>query len=236
MVKQIQPIPCVKSIRFQRGTFMLETTLVLTPLLFAAGLIIELARIHQIKSIARLALYETGKSASVTHAKPEIYENVFKQHMLTLYVPKGSHASAQHRQSVEMNRQLEQTGVPVWKLEVLSPTQASFRDFSDSKLSRANRQATIRNDYQKEQHRQGLSRGWQAGLGPVSGQTIFQANTLKLRLTYLHQPFLPGLQSALRLLGAMSSGEKNQAWRKGLFAIVITHEVMMQSDLKNWWS
>ena len=55
---------------------MLETCLILIPILIVAGLIFEVMQMNQIKSIARLALYEAGRHASVTHAEPTLFEKM----------------------------------------------------------------------------------------------------------------------------------------------------------------
>lgn len=214
---------------------MVETSLILIPVLMIAGLLLEITQLSHIKNISRLALYDTGRFASVTQANPEEFEKTFKHAMLALFVPQGPYRSAQHRQDAHIKRHLQLTGLPAWKLEVLSPTKASFRDFGDARLSRINRKPTIRHDYQDLQHQQRLNQGWPAGRGPQSGQTVFQANTLHIKLTYLHRPLVPGLHAVLKVLGRARTDEIGQAWRQGLFAVVLTHEVMMQSDLLDWW-
>lgn len=213
----------------------MEATLVLIPILFASGFIIEATRIQQIKNIARLALYEAGRSASVSHADPKIYEEVFKRNMLALHVPQGSHSSAKARQHFALRQQVKRTGLPAWRLKVLAPTKASFQDFANRHMSNINNKPTIRNDYLIEQHQKKINQGWAGGQGPHSGQTIFQANTLEIELSYFHEPLLPGMQAVLRLLSRLRKDDAGQAWSRGLFAIVITHSVMMQSDLMDWW-
>ncbi len=233
--RRVIPNLNASTLRAQRGSLMVETSLILIPLLLIAGLILELTQLNHINNIARLALYDTGRFASVTHANPQGFEKAFKHAMLALFVPQGSHRSAQHRQEAYIKRHIQLTGHPPWKLEVLSPTKASFRDFADARLSRLNRKPTIRNDYQDLQHQQRLSQGWPSGRGPQSGQTVFEANTLHLKLTYLHRPLVPGLQAVLKTLGSVRTDEIGLAWRQGLFAVVLTHEVMMQSDVQDWW-
>ena len=214
---------------------MLETCLVLIPILIVAGLIFEVMQMNQIKSIARLALYEAGRHASVTHAEPALFEKMFKQHMIAQFVPKGSFASAEDRQHASIKQQKQKTGLPIWKLTVVSPTKESFNDFADPKLSKTNKRPTIRHDYMDVQHNLRIKQGWTEGKGPQSRQTIFQANTVKIKLTYFHSPSLPGLKTALQLIGKIRSDDIGHAWRQGLFVIVMEHQVMMQSDLKNWW-
>lgn len=219
----------------QRGMFLIEASLILIPLLLITGLIFEMTQLSHINNIARLALYETGRYASVTQANPAGFERVFKQAVLALFVPHGSYRSAQHRQGAHIKNHRRITGRSLWKLDVLSPTKASFRDFADARLSRLNRLPTIRNDYQDVQHQQRLNQGWPSGRGPQSGQTVFQANTLHIKLTYLHRPLVPGIQTVLKVLGQVRTDEIGQNWRQGLLPVVLTHEVMMQSDLLDWW-
>src|SRR5690606_1789355 len=95
------------------------------------------------------------------------------------------------------------TGAAAWQIEVLSPSSQAFHDFADPALNTArhNRLPTINNNYQLEQDQRHRAQGWPQGLGPTSGVSIYDANTLVLRLTYLHEPVVPGIKGLMRLLG-----------------------------------
>jgi hypothetical protein len=127
--------------------------------------------------------------------------------------------------------------LPRWQLEVLSPTRESFKDFADPALSHLQRHPVIRNDYLAEQHQKYLALGWPSGRGPHSGQTIFQANTLVLRLTFMYPPAVPGVRLLVKVLGTLGAKREDlvgQAWRQGLMATVLETESMMQSNLIAW--
>src|SRR5690606_12121852 len=92
---------------------------------------------------------------------------------------------------------------------------------------------TINHAYQSLQHQRALNAGLPGGRGHTSGDTVFGANTLSLRLTYLHVPLVPGLRAMLRHLGSTlpDTGFAAQAMRDaGVLPIRQTVSLAMQSS------
>ncbi len=230
-----------QTIRHQQGATLIETCLMLIPVMLAIGLAIEISHASQIRHIATLALYQAGRVASVTQAHPIAMHAAFRQAIAPLFIAydsrKQSPEQTQARVRHAERQRYARTQLPLWHLDILSPTKESFQDFSDPVLSRAHSHPVIRNDYLAEQHHKHVTAGWTAGRGPHSGQTIFQANTLVLRLTFLYPPSVPGLKLLLKVLSTLGARRQDligQAWRQGLMASVIYSEAMMQSNLMAW--
>lgn len=72
-------------------------------------------------------------------------------------------------------------------------------------------------DYQALQYQQGHTQ-------------VFDANTLHLRLHYLHQPAIPLIRQAIAFLLGQLSGPYQRAYRHGYVPIVTEVQVAMQSD------
>src|SRR5690606_8511734 len=72
--------------------------------------------------------------------------------------------------------------------------------------------------------------------GPKSGDTIFDANTLSLELTYLHRPLLPGLRSLLKTLALArgSDGAGSAMAKAGLLPLRQHISLEMQSSAYQW--
>jgi len=211
----------------QRGAAAVEFAIAAVPLLFAGLGAIEVARWLLVRQVLDLALLEAARAGSVEHARPQAIEQAFEQALLPLFVPAGSHPSAQARMRASADRLRRRTGLEPWIVEILGPTADTFADFG---APRGNTRA-IANDSLAERHAAALGRGWPEGRGPRSGQTVFQANVLHLRLTYLHAPWTPGMRRLLESLAGPGPGYADQArQRAGLLPIVREIRVLMQSD------
>lgn len=81
----------------------------------------------------------------------------------------------------------------------------------------------IRHDYQAQQYQQGNTQ-------------IFAANTLYLRLHYLHKPVTPIVRQAIRSLLSFSEGPYQNVYAKGYIPITTDVQVAMQSDHTKWIS
>jgi hypothetical protein len=93
----------------------------------------------------------------------------------------------------------------------------------------------IDNNYQAEQHARHRSQGKPDGVGNASGLNIFQANTLRLRLTYLLKPLNPLVRRILQTLDNPHGGYGQQAMaRAGVLPIVLELDMDIQSHPLNW--
>ena len=62
----------------------------------------------------------------------------------------------------------------------------------------------------------------------------FEANTAWLQLTYLHQPFTPGVGLVVKALLRSDDEYIQRAYQQGLIAIRVEQKALMQSDPQQW--
>ncbi|TFL13747.1 pilus assembly protein [Pusillimonas caeni] len=219
----------------QRGSSSVEFILAGIPILLVGLGAVELSRWFFIKQAISLALLEAGRAGIVDHARPASIEAAFERALLPLFPPTSAQ-SAEQRLHQAFDRRQAATGAPPWRIRVIAPDAAMFHDFASSGLTLpgAAGLAAIDNDYQAEQHQRYEKQGRAGGRGPLSGATIFEANDLALRLTYMHEPLVPGIGALLRLLSAGSSGYTRQALAGGYLPLRQTLRLTMQSHPVSW--
>lgn len=228
------PVPFPHPAARQRGAAMAAFALTAAPLLFCALFAVEAARWHITRQMLNLALLEAARAGATAHGRPSAIERAFETALLPLFQPPGPYDGPRARMRASFLAVTQQTGAPPWRIDVLSPTAAAYLDFADAALRVADApgRPAINNDYQAEQH---LRRrmGWLGGRGPRSGQTVFEANTLRLRLAYAHPPWVPGLRALLRQLAAMRGG-RDPAARAGMLVMAMEIALPMQSHPVQW--
>ncbi len=220
----------------QAGASIIEFSIaaVLILLLGLGGM--EVAQWFFSKQAVSLALLEAGRAAITAHAKPSAIETAFEQALLPLFPATESH-SARQRLDNALGRRSQTTGAAPWRIEVLSPSPQAFLDFSDPALAIARQtgRRAINNNYLAEQDQHKRAQGWINGRGPQSGLSILQANTVVLRLTYLHEPILPGMKSLMRLLGAQGGSYGQRAMALGGYLPLVQEiSLVMQSHPVDW--
>jgi hypothetical protein len=232
--------------RAQRGVAMLEFLVVALPLL-AAGLgTVEFAHWQLTRQAIDHALMEAAREGAVTHGDPVAMRRRFDAALRPLFgggTDAPSLAATDARMAARAAAIEAETGSSAMRLEVLGPGKASFADFADPALGVKFGRRTIGNDYLAEGHAADVARGWPAGRGPTSGRDRFDANVLRLRLTYLHPPLLPGVRTLLQALPGASEGDSgatNDSFtaqaraRAGMLAITRESSVLMQSHAVEW--
>lgn len=221
--------------RRQRGAALAAFTVTAPSLLFCALFTVEAARWHATRQALHLALLEAARTGATTHARPAAIEQAFETALLPLFHPPGAHGSARERMRASFLAVAQQTGAPPWRIDLLSPTASAYADFADAALRvpGAPGMLAINNDYQAEQHQRRRRMGWPGGRGARSGQTIFDANTLRLRLTYAHPPLVPGVRAVLRSVAAMR-GARDAAARAGMLVMAVDLALPMQSHPVQW--
>jgi len=218
----------------QCGAAIIETSLVLIPLLLFAGLILELTHSQQVRQVALLALYEAARAGSTSRINNEILNHSFRDAILPLYATRGVHRSPAERLEAHAKNIMHETGLKLWQIEVTNPDALVFNDFSDALLSKKSGRATLRNNYLAEQHQENIQKGWPEGRGPRSGKTVFEAHALKLELSLIYKPLVPGTGFILKILSTRRSDRTAIAWGKGYLVANLLTEVMMQSDSQQW--
>ncbi|MEI2417394.1 hypothetical protein V8Z80_14565 [Orrella sp. JC864] len=201
-------------------------------LVLALGLLVlETAYWQLARQVVSLALLQAARAGATGHAEPRVMAQAFETALAPLLA--SGHGAQQARARVQAiaAQRAARAGLPAWRIQVLSPTPAHFADFARPGIGPQGGRA-IAHDYQFEQHGDHLGK-WPAGRGPRSGQTIFQANVLALRLTYLHQPLSPWFGALLRVLAG--DGPAAQAMRRaGLLPITVQTGVTLQSNARSW--
>jgi hypothetical protein len=222
--------------RAQTGASLVEFSIVAIPILLLGLGSIEIAQWFFYKQAISLALVEAGRAAIVDHAHPLTIESAFEDAMLPVFVSVTRPLSRQRLQHA-LDERLDKTRAPPWRIEILSPSRAAFHDFAAPTLAIAQQTGlpAINNAYLAEQDAAKQAQGWPLGIGPQSKHGIWYANTLVLRLTWLHEPMLPVAKGLIRLLGDQHGSYGEQAMARGGY-LPLTQEValVMQSHPVYW--
>ncbi len=228
--------PCGKPCRRrQRGTGMIEFSVVAVPVLLLGLGSIETAHWLLTRQVVSLALLEAARAGISNHARPQTIVQAFEKALLPLFPASASRSARQNLDLAFQKRRHDTAGAP-WQMVVVSPTMAAFNDFADLQLGRASHDGlpTINNHYLFEQDQRRRAQGWANGLGPESRSSIYQANTLTLRLNYLHEPVVPGMKGLMRLLGRSGGSYAQHAMAHGYLPLSREISLMMQSHPVRW--
>ena len=212
----------------QQGAAAVEFAVAAAIVLLLGLLSAEAARWHGARQMAHLALMEAARAGATAHGDPARMRTALLQALLPLYADAQGPAGALRRQEQALAELAEVTGTHPWRIEVLLPDEQSFRDHArpDLKVAAAPGLRAIDNDYQD------LQRARQPSLS--GDRDIFHANTLKLRLTYLHKPLLPPLRGLLAVLGRDEDSYAGLAQAKGLLPIRVELEMEMHTHPVDW--
>ncbi len=212
----------------QAGAAALEFAVAATLVLLLGLLSIEAAHWQGVRQMAYLALMEAGRAGATSHGNPARMRTAFLQALLPRYVGAHGLAGARRRLEAQLAGLSAISGTHPWRIEVLLPDEQSFREHARPglQLPAAAGMRAIDNNYQDLQHARRPP-------GPA-GQTIFQANTLKLRLTYLHKPLLPPLRGLLAALSHDGNSYAGNAQAKGLLPMRMELETEMHSHPVDW--
>lgn len=219
----------------QQGQGAVEFLLAATPVLLLGLGAIEAVHWYFTRQAVSLALVQAARAAITQHANPVALDQAFSEALLPLHAGPTASASRARLQKARARRE-GATGLPAWRIRILSPSTASFNDFASPSpdLPRPGL-PIIDNDYLHEQHRGRLAQGWQEGRGPLSGQTTLEANTLTLHLTWLHEPLLPGMKQLLKQVAPSDSRYGSQAMASaGYLPIHRQVALVMQSHPVQW--
>lgn len=209
------PSTSAANCRRQGGQGAVEFLLAAAPVLLLGLSSIEAIHWYFVRQAVSLALTQAGRAAITQHADPAVLDTAFAEALLPLHAG-PTPAASRARLEKAIARREHTTGLPAWRIRIVSPSTASFADFASSNpdLGRASH-PIIDNDYLHEQHQARLAQGWLHGRGPQSGQTTLEANTLVLHLTWLHEPLLPGMRQLLRQLAPPDTRYGSQAMSIG---------------------
>jgi hypothetical protein len=190
---------------FQRGAGLVETIVVLPLLLLVITCIWQAALVYRAKSALNYAALEAARAGSVDHARSDSIQTAFRKAMIPYYGGGRSYRELGDTMT-RMLRNIDdvERSELLAHIEILSPTQESFTDYQSAAARDALNEAAAR-----EARREG--RGVPARITELvipnvaldrlscprdnsgcnndpqrnaSGQTLLDANLLKLRITY----------------------------------------------------
>lgn len=189
----------------------------------------ELTRWHHTRHLLNLALVEAARAGSVHHAMPEQIAHSFEQALNPLFAS----ATDPSRQKQRYLQKVEHiTQLPAWQIILQSPRHEHFLDFHRKDLDIAQQTGlyAIDNNYQKEQHNR-------KGLGYLSKESIYEANTLSMSLSYAYEPIVPGMKFLFKQLRHFYT-EPYTATMLSHGFLPIQHElsISMQSHPVQWQS
>lgn len=213
---------------FHRGAAMAEFVVVALPLLLAGFGAFETGRWLLMRQAAGYALFEAARAGTVSGAEPAAMAQAFERGLAPALGIGGAADPAALASAVRarMARWASTHGIRMARIEQLSPRPASFDDFSADDARRAGTRE-LDYDYQRLHHDTVYLSRYRNGMGPRSGQTLFEANTLVLRLTYLHAPYLPGIRALLRQLASPSERDDYVRQARAAGLLVIRREIAM---------
>ncbi|WP_170941499.1 pilus assembly protein [Bordetella genomosp. 7] len=191
----------------------MEFAIAAPPLLLLAMLVIEATHWQLAWQRTYVALVEAARAGALHHGHPEVIARAFASHA-------GADAAGVPP---------TQDGGPAhgWRIAILQPAPEAVRAHARAglRVPGAAGRIAASNDYQAEHH---------ASRGAIAGHTIYDANTLWLRLTYPHRPLAPLTRTLLRTV-ADAAGPCARPWlAKGLLALRLELRIEMQSHPVDW--
>ncbi|HEY9105274.1 MAG TPA: TadE/TadG family type IV pilus assembly protein [Roseateles sp.] len=224
-----------RSPRSQRGAGLVESTIVLPTLLLLVLGMWQAALGYQAKSSVNYATFEAARAGAVNNASVTSITNAFNKAMISYYG--GGNSVAELADSYA--RATGDTALGM-RVEVLSPTKESFDDFNSPALKAKYKtdEPVIPNVGLDELSCPRDVPGCKSDpKSNASGQTLQDANLLKLRITYgipkeKQMPMVGRFYTWA--LGKLKAGE-GDAFKQGLIDAgripVVSHVVVrMQSD------
>lgn len=225
-----------RSPRSQRGAGLVESTIVLPTLLLLVLGMWQAALGYQAKSSVNYATFEAARAGAVNNASLTSITAAFQKAMLSYY---GGGTSASEL-AATLKRVTDDLGTAALRIEVLSPTRESFDDYNSPALKARYKtdEPVIPNVGIDELNCPRDVPGCNSDpKGNASGQTLQDANLLKLRITYGIPPTkqMPMVGRFYTwALGKLKAGE-GDAFKQGLIEAgripIVSHVVVrMQSD------
>lgn len=177
-----------------RGVSAIETLIALPVLLLVGGGALQFALVFQARHALNHAVHEAARAGSTAHADPDAIEAGLARGLMPWLYGADDLAAWQVNQARAQAHLEEARALGRLRLVVLSPTQASFDDWSEPARDATGAPLAgtrqIPNDDLVHRARRALPASGVAGsrrgepVGAASGQTLADANLLRLRLDY----------------------------------------------------
>lgn len=230
----------IRSAFRQRGASLVESAVVMPTVLMLVLAIWQAATAFHAKSALNYATFEAARAGSVANASISSVQAAFQKAMLPYYGG-GRTLTELADTAAKAAKDLDAAGL---RIEILSPTQESFQDYNSPALQEKykTKDEVIPNVGLEELSCPRDVKSCKSDpKSNASGQTLLDANLLKLRITYgipktKQMPFVGRMYTWA--LGKMGAGS-DDAFTKGLIEAgripLVSHVVLrMQSDaIKN---
>jgi hypothetical protein len=220
----------------QRGMSLVEATIVFPAFLFLVLVVMQAAMVFHAKHNLNYATYEAARAGTMQHAKVATITAAMQKALIPYYGG-GRTNDELIATAKKVADDFASSGV---RVEILSPTRESFKDFASPKLQKAlgSDEPVIPNTGIDELAcPRDVPKCASDPKKNASGQTLLDANLLKIRITY-GIPKAKQLPLAGRVyswaLKVLKSGE-GDAFKQSLLDAgripIVTHTVLrMQSD------
>ena len=207
--------------RRARGSAMIEFTVV-APVITLLGLaILQYGMLFFGKNQINHATFMAARAGSTGNANTGTVRNAYVKALIPLYG--GGRDSAELAEAY--GKALADT-VANLRVEVLNPTKESFDDFNDAALEARYGARAIVNSGQAYRDPNVI--------GAASGQSIQDANLIKLRITHGYEPKVPLVNAIyrryLRWLDPGTDAFHTQLVNAGRIPVVANVTLQMQSD------
>ena len=223
----------------ERGATLVEAAVVLPIFIFAVLAIMQTAFVFYAKSNINYAAYEAARAGSMDHASVASITTAFTKGMVPYYG--GGKTTSELAKTLKKIVDEEMTSVPPpLRVEIISPTQESFEDYNSPKLQARYKtsEPVIPNVGLDVLSCPRDASGCQSDPKTnQSGQTLLDANLLKLRITYgipkaKQMPLVGRFYTwALGKLGAGAGDPYKQSLiDAGRIPVVVHTTLRMQSD------
>jgi len=235
------------------GFSLVEFLLISVPILLLTLGGMELTHWFHVRHMVGLALVEAARAGATQHAQPAAIAQAFERALRPLFAGATPQATDVRLTLALRTRSRAMGDGPPWQIRIVRPDARDFAQFAAPALAIARRSGlpAIRNDYQFEQqqlHTQAHGDGMPANADASANSdahihadarafrnaTVFQANTLVLRLSYPHSPLLPGVARLLAGLHIHTDAYARRALAAGLLPMVREVHLNMASHPVDW--
>ena len=188
--------------RAEGGASLTEFAIVAPVLLFMGLGTVQAGLLYHGKTILNYATFEAARAGATRHAQPEPMRRELTARLAPLYGGDGSEGKA----AVAIGRALAESASPLTRLEIVNPTPASFAAWGRESVEWAG-QRGIPNAHLRHQPDEGKGAG---------GQTLRDANLLKIEVTIGYEPKVPLVGPLLaRLVGVADDRAEHAAYYPG---------------------
>jgi uncharacterized membrane protein (UPF0127 family) len=211
----------------QRGSAMIEFTVV-GPIITMLGLsVLQYGSLFFARNQINHASFMAAREGAAAHADLDAVHAAYARALVPMYGG-GQSASELAASLAKASADLGANGAGNVNIEMLNPTKESFADWNVPAL-----QAALKTGSRRVIPNAGQAYNTK-GPGPASGQTIQDANLIKLRITHGYQPKVPFVNKIyttyLKWLDPKTDAFHTKLVNDGRIPVVTHVTLQMQSD------